>query len=168
VGNAIFYLLLILVVIGTLLLRKVGGYSFYTVLTPSMQSEIPQGSLVIDKKINPNEIRVGDDVTYLREDNSTVTHRVIAIAENYDNSGERGFQTQGIENELPDQLIVYAANVVGVVKVKIPYIGSALYWVAQHLFITLAVFGVVVLLYVSLKTFFGERKKEKDANVPLL
>jgi signal peptidase len=163
VGSVIFYVVLLLAVAGTALLRNTGGYSFYTVLTRSMQSEIPQGSLVISKRTDPALIRVGDDVTYLREDNSSVTHRVVGITEDYDKSGARGFQTKGIENELPDPGLVYAANVVGVVQVSVPYLGGGLYWVAQHLVILLAVLGVLLILSVSLRTFFAESKKERDA-----
>ncbi|MDR0906077.1 MAG: signal peptidase I [Oscillospiraceae bacterium] len=163
VGSVIFYIVLLLAVAGTVAFRSLGGYSFYTVLTRSMQSEIPQGSLVISKNTDPALIEVGDDITYLREDNSSVTHRVIGIKEDYDNSGERGFQTKGIENELPDQGIVYATNVIGVVKVSVPYIGSGLYWVAQHIIVLLGVLGVSLILLVSLRTFFAESRKERDA-----
>jgi signal peptidase len=160
-GNAVFYLALVIIILGTVLIRNIAGYSFYTVLTPSMQSVIPQGSLVITKRTDPVDIKKGDDITYLREDNSTVTHRVINIIENYDDTGERGFETKGTENELPDPRIVFAANVVGVVKVSVPGAGVPLYWVAEHIFIILGVFAVLVILYISLRTFFAEVKKDK-------
>ncbi|MDR0862325.1 MAG: signal peptidase I [Oscillospiraceae bacterium] len=161
-GNVMFYLTLVLVIAGAFFFRTVGGYSFYTVLTKSMQSEIPQGSLVISERVDPNTIQLGDDVTYLREDNSTITHRVVGIIENYEDTGERGFTTQGIENEMPDLKTVFSANVVGIVRVSIPHIGTALFWIAENVVSVLAVLGVLLILRVSLNTFFSEKKREKE------
>ena len=70
------------------------GYSGYTVLSGSMQSEIPEGSLVITKNVDPYNIKTGDDITFVRSDSAIVTHRVVDIVEDYSGSGGRGFQTK--------------------------------------------------------------------------
>ncbi|MDR1891659.1 MAG: signal peptidase I, partial [Oscillospiraceae bacterium] len=134
------------------------GYSYFEVLTTSMQSEIPKGALVITKKVGAETIRVGDDVTYLRSDSTTVTHRVIKIVENYESSGARGFQTKGIENPSPDTDIVHSANIIGVVKLSIPEAGFALSWISQNILLVLVLFGVVILVSITLRMLFCENE----------
>ena len=55
---------------------------------------------------------MGDDITYLASSTTTVTHRIVDITGSYEDTGERAFQTQGIENPEPDEALVPAGNVV--------------------------------------------------------
>ena len=139
------------------------GYSYANVLTRSMQSEIPQGSLVLVKHVDPAEIQVGDDVTYLPQDGSTVTHRVMTIYENYNESGIRGFVTKGVENPAPDPDVVYATNLVGVVRFHVAGLGALLSDVAGHIWVIAGMFALLLLLSFSLRSFFGAAKNEKNA-----
>ncbi|MDR2752812.1 MAG: signal peptidase I [Oscillospiraceae bacterium] len=138
--------------------RNIFGYSFFEVLTTSMQREIPQGSLVLVKKAAAADIKKGDDITFLIDDKkTTVTHRVVSVLEDYDDSGQRGFQTQGVENPSPDQDIVYAENVVGRVVWHLPFFGQALAWMKENWWICLLVVGGVTGTAAALKILF---KKE--------
>lgn len=137
------------------------GYSYFTVLTTSMQSEIPKGSLIITKHMDSSIINIGDDITYLRSDGSTVTHRVVEIYDNYENSGARGFQTKGIDNPEADENIVYAANVVGVVIFSVDNLGLVFSFIANNLWLVFAIFGILLILSFSLKVFFDTKKEEK-------
>ncbi|MCL2655280.1 MAG: signal peptidase I [Coriobacteriia bacterium] len=103
--------------------RTLFGYSALTVLTGSMQSEIPQGSLVITKSVDPATIQVGDDITYMLNANTSVTHKVITIYEPSESSAQCWFQTKGVDNNLPDQALVAASNVVGRVIFHVPAVG---------------------------------------------
>ena len=121
VGEVAFYLMLVLLIVGAILIKSnsggrpitIAGYSAFTVLTSSMESVIPQGSLVITKDVDPNTLMIGDDITYMVSETTSVTHRIIGITENYANTGQRGFETKGVMNPQPDKEIVAAANVVG-------------------------------------------------------
>ena len=93
--------------------RSLAGYSGMIVLTESMQSEIPKGSLVIAQQVDPETLQIGDDITYMANQTTSVTHRIVGINENYENTGQRAFQTQGIMNDQPDSQPVPAVNVVG-------------------------------------------------------
>jgi len=121
------------------------GYSGFTMLGESMQSEIPKGALVITKKADINSVKIGDDITFTRNDGATVTHRVISIMENDRNSGFRGFETQGIENPAPDADIIHAENVVGVVKLSIPVLGSVLDYISGNIGIVLLILGGILV-----------------------
>ena len=163
VSAVLFYGLLICLVGGAFLLsrgdkRPVFDYSFMNVLTWSMEPDIPQGSMVIVRRADPAAIRIGDVITYMKDDKTSVTHRVIGITENFEGSGERGFETQGDGNDTPDFAIVPAINVVGVVKVHVPRVGGWLEWLRGNLAMALAFTAGSVLLAVLLKGAF--RKDE--------
>ena len=136
------------------------GFSYANVLTRSMQSEIPQGSLVLVRHVDPGEIKVGDDITYLREDNSTVTHKVMTIYENYNLSGQRGFVTKGVDNPDPDPDVVYADNVLGVVMFHVANVGTILSDIAEHIWAIAVIFAALLLLSVTLRIFISESRRE--------
>jgi len=137
------------------------GYSGFTVLSDSMQSEIPEGSFVLVKKTDPGNINVGDDITFIRKkDNSAVTHRVTNIYENYGENGELGFQTQGIGNRDPDQDVIFANDIIGVVKLTIPGLGAVLNYISINIGFLCVVLGVLFILTVLTRKFLLPDKKK--------
>jgi len=136
--------------------RIVSGYSAMTVLTGSMKPEIPQGSLIINKQVDPNTIEVGDTITFMVDKNTSVTHKVITIQENYNKTGKRGFQTQGLSNLSPDKEIVMADNVVGKVVFSNAQLGKAINYVMAHPFLIGVMFVLVLGLIGSLRIAFSD------------
>lgn len=118
-GDLLFYTFLIVFVIAVGMWSSNGmpkvffGYSAFTVLTGSMENEIPRGSLIITKQVDPESLKIGDDISYLVSEKTIITHRIVGIEEDYLESGQLGFQTQGTMNKEPDELIVPAVNIVG-------------------------------------------------------
>jgi len=172
ITGAVFYTVLVVIVIAVIFLTNAGGaprhvfgISVFDVLTGSMQSEIPQGSLVIDRYVDPDTLKAGDDITYLFSVNETITHRIAAIYENYDNTGQRGFQTKGVDNDAPDKSIVPAVNVVGKVIFHIPVLGRVLQWINGNIRILLisaaVIGGLVILLYNLLRWIFKPERHEE-------
>ena len=170
-GNALFYLVLVIALLGVLVYtnargggpRDFFGYSYFTVLTDSMKSVIPRGSIVITKNVPEAQINIGDDITFFKDENVTVTHRVIEIHENFPEAGQRGFVTKGVDNRDADKDIVTAENIVGVVKLSAPKVGAALALIQQNLLLTAVIFGLIILIFVCLKVVFtsGEKKKKR-------
>ncbi|MBR4087262.1 MAG: signal peptidase I, partial [Clostridia bacterium] len=74
------------------------GYQCYTVISGSMEPKYSVGDLIYVKKVDPTAIHVGDDITFvLNEDLVVATHRVVRIdAEN------QRFYTKGLANEIED------------------------------------------------------------------
>lgn len=140
--------------------KNILGYSYFTIITKSMQSEIPKGSLVITKQVADTEINVGDDITFFMNDHTVVTHRVIEIYENHNDSGARGFRTKGIENAMPDKEIVYASNIIGVVKFHAAGIGSILLYINKNIVIIAILLGICLILSFVLNLFFEELRKD--------
>ena len=167
ISNILFFAVLAAIAVGAFFISQgdkipVMGYSLLNVLTWSMEPEIPQGSLVIIRKTDPNEIKISDDITFMVDEHTSVTHRVIGIIEEYNGTGARGFETQGINNDTPDFDIVIAENVAGVVRACVPRLGSWLAWLRENIILTIGGMGGIVLLTIFLKGAFKKSPDEKE------
>ena len=91
-------------------------YRMFTVVSGSMEPEYNIGEVLISKEVNPDKIKVGDDVSYLGKSGTfkdkVVTHRVVAIEKDVD--GKRIFRTKGLAN-LAEDPVVYEDQLYGVV-----------------------------------------------------
>lgn len=117
-----------------------GGHTL-TVLSGSMVPRLPVGSVVVDRPVNPESLRVGDIVTYSLGKN-LITHRVVAIKR--DANGPV-FTTKGDANDSADSEPVHASQIRGEFWYDVPYIGI----VRSFLISTaglMAVGGAVLLL----------------------
>ena len=70
-------------------------------LTGSMGSTVPPGSLVVDREVAPATLTVGDIITFQKPLGrpGLDTHRIIAIT---DSNGHTSYQTKGDANRIPD------------------------------------------------------------------
>ena len=135
------------------------GFECYTVISGSMQPKYMVGDLIYVKEVDVNTIKVGDDITFiLNEDLVVATHQVIRV-----DTENQHFYTKGIANEIADTDPVHFNNVIGVPQFSIPKLGYVSDFV-QHppgLYITISV-GVILILLVFLPDFLGKKKKEND------
>lgn len=162
VWELLFYLVLIMVVLGTFAVKvssgdtpmSVGGYSVFTVLTGSMQKEIPQGSLIVTRHDDPSTLQVGDTITYMASQNTTITHRVIGIIEDYQGTGMRAFETQGVMNDTPDKLPVPAVNVIGKVIFHNYALGRAATFIGNYWMYVVIFLVLFWGLAIAVKSFF--------------
>lgn len=92
---------------------SIKGVSIHRILTGSMEPELPQGSLIVTYRMDPQKLEIGDDITYMKDAETSITHKIVGIVEQYEETGERAFITQGITNSEPDKDPVPAVNVVG-------------------------------------------------------
>lgn len=100
---------------------QLGPYRWLTVLSGSMEPILYPGDLIIDKKVDTSELKVGDIVTYMYGDNFLATHRVIEV-----NKDSNSFKTKGDNNNAPDETNVPAKMIVGKYMFRIPYLGFAI------------------------------------------
>ena len=171
-GECVFYGLLLLLILTALFIRttsdgsprSLAGYSGMIVLTESMQSEIPKGSLVIAKTVDPDMLQIGDDITYMANQTTSVTHRIVGIIENYENTGQRAFTTQGIMNAQPDKQPVPAVNVVGKVVFHSETLGLAASFIRSYWPLLLLVLAVgLALIHVLGRIFKSPPSKKGGA-----
>lgn len=93
------------------------GATARTVLTGSMGSSLPAGSLAFDRPVTPAELRVGDIATYREPDGHLVTHRIVAV--------DHGrFRFRGDANPVPDPVPVRGNQIVGRVWFDVPALGA--------------------------------------------
>lgn len=168
ISDIIFYFTLIAMVFCAVLFSRgafgnqtFGGYKFYEVLTTSMDSVYPRGSLILIKDIEASELVVGDDITFTRDSSNLITHRIVEIKENYESSGQRAFVTKGVDNAAVDKEVVLAGNVVGRVVKGFPGLGAAFSWIGANLWIVLVLFLSLMALSFFLRIFWREQKRQK-------
>lgn len=100
------------------------GYTPYAVLSGSMEPELPVGSMVFVRQVEPTDIAVGDNATFYRSDGAVVTHQVYEI-----DLVAQTIGTQGIANKNADGIIMHDAEytpfsrVIGIVAFCVPYLG---------------------------------------------
>ena len=117
-GTAILVLLILACL--PLTLPRLMGYSLYTVVSGSMEPEIPVGSLVMVHGAEPGEIQEGDVIAFYGAVDSAavITHRVVS------NSPAMGeFITKGDANEDRDVNSVAYSEFIGKVEHVIPGAG---------------------------------------------
>lgn len=153
VGDILFYGFLIFLVTATVLHltgggapKRIAGYSAAVVLSGSMQEEIPKDSLIVTRQVDPNFLNIGDDITYLIDPTTTVTHRIVGIIENYQDTGQRAFLTKGIMNEEQDEVPVPAVNVVGKVVFHSLMLGRSILFIRRNWPLLLFILLVVTVL----------------------
>ena len=108
-----------LAITAALIAPRLAGREAFAVMSGSMEPYYHVGSIVyVDKDISPEEIQVGDPITFRKADTAVATHRVIAIDEE-----ARQFTTKGDANEVQDMAPVSLDNVIGKAGMSIPLLG---------------------------------------------
>ncbi|MBR6506783.1 MAG: signal peptidase I [Clostridia bacterium] len=94
---------------------SIGGYSFFKVVTGSMEPEIPVGALILSEETEMNDIEIGEVVCFRSKSpdmlGKIITHRVIEIIEAED--GTLQLVTKGDANLSLDGYYVTAQNLIG-------------------------------------------------------
>lgn len=173
IGEILFYGMLLCIILGALLIKSnsdgrptsFAGYSMFTVLTGSMQSELPKGSFVITKYVEPETLKIGDDITYMANETTTITHRIITIIERYQDTGKRAFETKGIMNAKPDKNLVPASNVVGKVVFHSKFIGNMASFIGEHWIFIIFILAVIFMVGGVLKKIYTQEDKANNDKI---
>ena len=148
ISGTLFFLAIVLVLFSVLTASK---YSFFTVLSSSMQPEIPKGALILVYQTDPQKLEPGDNITFMRDWKTSVTHKIVDIYENYQNSGARGFRMKGVSNLNPDKEIVPEENIVGKVIFILPSVGEVISRLVENIYIIYIVFGAGITLFITIR-----------------
>lgn len=167
-GDALFYIVLLAIVVAAVVwkgtsaqVRTFAGFSAFTVLSGSMESEIPKGSLIITRQVDPATLQVGDDITYMKDATTTITHRIVEIVEDYQETGQRAFRTQGVMNSEPDKQLVPAVNVVGRVVFHSYWAGRLSSAIAQYWYLVVLFLLLFGGLYAAMRTWVWKDSPEE-------
>ncbi len=146
--NTLGTILLMIIVLACvpLTLPRVMGYQIYSVVTGSMEPEIPVGSIVYVKAVVPEELQEKDVIAFYggKDANAIITHRVV---NNNVISGQ--ITTKGDANKTEDMNPVAYEDVIGVVKYTLPKAGelAQLFTSAQGKTAAVCVVATAILLH---------------------
>lgn len=170
VGNIIFgTMVLIIAALAFFLVQSkltggppvVAGHYMFIVLSGSMNPAFDTGSLIFVKPKKPEEIAVGDIITFkgLGANQSLTSHRVVEIN---NDAGNISFITRGDANEANDPTPVPVGNLVGKVSFAIPYMGYLLDFMQtkQGLIYLVIIPGALVIL-LELRSLYNKASKTK-------
>ncbi|MBB6214347.1 signal peptidase [Anaerosolibacter carboniphilus] len=141
------------------------GYKPLTVLTGSMQPILDPGDMIVIREKDPNDVKAGDIITYRIDQDTLVTHRVVAVI---DEAGGLSFRTKGDANNTEDQDLVPKERLVGALAFNIPKGGAiADFAKTGKGFILFVLVPIFLLIALELKTIWTELSKgKKDSSQP--
>ena len=164
IWNVISSILVALVVLLALLLvgARVVGLQVFTVLSGSMEPTYHTGSLIYVKKVDPYTIKEGQPITFMLDEDTVATHRVVGIVPDEEDPTVIRFRTKGDANDAEDGGLVHYKNVIGTPIFSIPYLGYVADYIQHPPGMYIAISGgAVLLLLVFLPDVFASDKDEE-------
>lgn len=165
ISSSVLVCILIILVI-LLVGVRLFGLRVYAVMSGSMEPSYPTGALIYVREIDPLTLRENDVITYRVNESLTVTHRIVDIVFDSENSDSVCFRTKGDANNVADGILVKPDNIIGIPVFTIPYLG----YLAQFIqnppgrYIALAV-SVIIILYVIISDYLiGGQITRKNKN----
>lgn len=168
IGNVVTTVLVVAVVLLAIALAGVRlfGLQVYTVLSGSMEPAYHVGALLYDKKVDPAQLRPGDVITFMLDEETIVTHRIVEVVPDEEDPSVIRFRTKGDANAAEGGSLVHYKNVLGTPVFTIPKLGYFANFVQQPpgLYVAIA-FGAVLVLLAFLPDLLGDDKKKKGKRV---
>jgi signal peptidase len=166
VSGIMFYSALALVVLAAFVFsgspgtaRDLFGFSHFTVVSPSMQSAIPVGSLIVTRRpASPSELQVGDIITYFDSARTeTITHRIVEI-----DPVNWQFTTKGDNNPGNDPEPIPADLLVGRVVWHVRGVGQVMLFLQQRIMWVIIIFALFVTLSFTLQIMLRKEKEQDE------
>jgi len=147
-----WFLTTVLVLVVLLLIftafNPIKSFQVLRVMSGSMEPKIKVGSVVFIQKINPEDLKKNDIITYASEENPdmSVTHRLIEIEEK---ENQTVFKTKGDANNSKDMAEVSPSQIKGKVVFSLPLLGYLSVWIRKPLGFGLLVILPAILIIIS-------------------
>lgn len=137
------------------------GYKPGVVISGSMEPAIQAGDMIISKGVNPEDVKIGDVITYRVKGAIPVTHRVVGI---YEKSGKVIYETKGDFNRAKDIEDISSDRLVGRMILKIPQAGYAVQFLKSKVGFTIVIIIPIIVLWmiVVISTFYKAYRKKID------
>lgn len=161
VSTVIVALVVVLAVV--LVGSRLVGLRVFSVLSGSMEPNYPTGSLIFVEKVDPYSLQVGDVITFMLDEDTVATHRIVDVIPDETDPTVVRFQTKGDANDAPDGGLVHYKNVVGSPMFCVPRLGYVMNYI-QHppgTYVALSAFAVLLLLMLLPDLLFGSDKEKK-------
>lgn len=145
------------------------GRQYYAIVSNSMEPEIKTGSLVTVKKIDIDDVEVGDIITYTLETSTgkiNITHRVVEVT-TYKN--EIALVTKGDNLENNDTYYITADMLLGVVTNSTAFVGYLLgFMVSWYGIFSMIMILLIILLASFLVKNYVVNKRYEEARAKAL
>ncbi len=139
------------------------GLQVFTVLSGSMEPTYHVGSLIYVKKVDTSKLQVNEPITFLLDENTVATHRIVEVIPDKEDSTVVRFKTKGDANDSVDGGLVHYKNVIGSPIFTIPYLGYFADFIQNppgtHIAISV---GAVLLLLLFIPDLLFDSKSEKE------
>ena len=142
------------------------GLTPYTVLSGSMEPTYHTGSIVYVKKVDYHDLKVGDPITFMLDEDTIATHRIVEVVPDEEEPETIRYRTKGDANDTEDGGLVHYKNVIGKPVFTIPYLG----YVADYIqnppgrYVAISA-GAILVLMMFLPEIIGLfTEKEPDAS----
>ena len=138
------------------------GLKPYTVLSGSMEPAYHVGSLIYVKAVDYHDLEVGDPITYMINQDTVVTHRIIEVLVDEEDPNTIRYFTKGDANDVPDGSSVHYKNIIGKPVFSIPKLGYLSNYIQNPpgKYVAIAV-GALLMLLVFLPDLFSDEDKDK-------
>jgi len=161
-------LVAVIVILAMLLVgARLIGLQVFTVLSGSMEPTYHVGSLIYVKDVDPLELESGDVITFLLDEDTVATHRIVEVVPDETDPTVVRFRTKGDANDAEDGSLVHYKNVIGSPVFTIPKLGYVANYIQNPPGTYIAISaGAILLLLVFLPDLFGSdddnEKKQKQ------
>ena len=169
----IWNLITTLIVIAAVLLAvllvgvRLAGLQVFTVLSGSMEPTYHTGSLIYVKKVDAAKLSEGTVITFMLDENTVATHRIVGVVPDEDEPGVVRYRTKGDANEAEDGGLVHYKNVIGTPVFSIPGLGYLANYI-QHppgTYVAVSA-GAAVLLLMFLPELIGMMRGDGEEDKP--
>lgn len=138
------------------------GFQVFTVLSGSMEPTYHVGSLIYVKDVDYTELEAGDVITFMLDEDTVATHRIVEVVPDETDSSVLRFKTKGDANTAEDGSLVHYKNVIGTPVFTIPKLGYVANYIQNPpgMYVAISA-GAVLLLLVFLPDLFSKDEKEE-------
>ena len=138
------------------------GFQVFSVLSGSMEPLYHVGSLIYVKEVDYHELKSGDVITFMLDEDLVATHRIVDVFPDQDDPSVLRYQTKGDANEAADGTLVHYKNVIGTPVFTIPYLGYVADFIQKPpgTYAAIAI-GAVLLALMFLPDLFREEEPKK-------
>lgn len=162
--NTVTTIIVCIVVVVAMLLVGVRliGLDVYMVLSGSMEPVYHTGSIVYVQEVDAFTLEVGDDITFMLNEDTIATHRIIEVLPDETDPTVVRFRTQGVNNDIPDEVPVHYKNVIGTPVFTIPYLGYVANYIQNPpgMYVAIAGGAVLILMCFLPDLLFDDGKKK--------
>ncbi len=146
-------------IILTLVLGYIFGYRAIIVIGGSAEPDIHYHSIIVTAKYKPEDLKIGDYVTFSTNGEVNTTHKIVSIDLENDIIVCRGNQynqeTGQYEEQNTEQVIKYK-NIVGKVIYTNYILGTTVWTIRSNMYILIGLFACIMLLLIVREQFKTE------------